>query len=74
MANSQSKIQNPKTQYHTGEYPQQKQPAPGVQSKMEPVPDCGEKSYKGSGRLQDRKAGDRGRFRDWTRCRHRLRA
>ncbi|WP_347114192.1 SDR family oxidoreductase [Leclercia sp. S52] len=56
MANSQSKIQNPKTQYHTGEYPQQKQPAPGVQSKMEPVPDCGEKSYKGSGRLQDRKA------------------
>ncbi|MBF4925166.1 SDR family NAD(P)-dependent oxidoreductase, partial [Cronobacter sakazakii] len=33
-----------------------KQPAPGIQAKMEPVPDCGEKSYKGSGRLQDRKA------------------
>ncbi|URN98638.1 SDR family oxidoreductase [Leclercia adecarboxylata] len=56
MANSQSKIQDPTTQYYTGEYPQQKQPAPGVQSKMDPVPDCGEKSYKGSGRLQDRKA------------------
>jgi len=56
MANSQSEIQNPTTQYYTGEYPQQKQPVPGVQSKMDPVPDCGEKSYKGSGRLQDRKA------------------
>ncbi|MEG1209588.1 MAG: SDR family oxidoreductase [Leclercia sp.] len=56
MAHSQSKIQNPTTQYYTGEYPQQKQPAPGVQCKMDPVPDCGEKTYKGSGRLQDRKA------------------
>jgi len=56
MANSQSKIQDPTTQYYTGEFPKQKQPIPGVQSKMDPVPDCGEKSYKGSGRLQDRKA------------------
>ena len=56
MANSQSEIQNPTTQYYTGEYPQQKQPVPGVQSTMDPVPDCGEKTYKGSGRLQDRKA------------------
>ncbi|PWD04979.1 hypothetical protein C4869_24270 [Salmonella enterica subsp. enterica serovar Anatum] len=39
-----------------GEYPKQKQPAPGVQAKMTPVPDCGEKSYVGSGRLKDRKA------------------
>lgn len=56
MANSQSKIQDPTTQYYTSDYPQQKQPAPGVQSKMDPVPDCGEQSYKGSGRLQERKA------------------
>ncbi|MCU6667070.1 MAG: SDR family oxidoreductase [Silvania sp.] len=56
MTTSQSKIQDPTTQYYTGEYPQQIQPAPGVQSKMDPVPDCGEKSYKGSGRLLDRKA------------------
>ncbi|MEI9482543.1 SDR family oxidoreductase [Enterobacter cancerogenus] len=56
MANHQTKMQDPTTQYHTGEYPKQKQPAPGVQSKMTPVPDCGEESYKGSGRLQDRKA------------------
>lgn len=56
MANNQTKIQDPTTQYYTGDYPKQKQPAPGVQSKMTPVPDCGEQSYKGSGRLQDRKA------------------
>ncbi|MCT4702637.1 SDR family oxidoreductase [Enterobacteriaceae bacterium H20N1] len=56
MANHQSKIQDPRNQYHTGEYPQQKQPAPGVQAKMDPVPDCGESSYVGSGRLKDRKA------------------
>ncbi|MDR9892723.1 SDR family oxidoreductase [Pseudenterobacter timonensis] len=56
MADNQTKIQDPTTQYHTGEYPKQKQPAPGVQAKMTPVPDCGEQSYKGSGRLQDRKA------------------
>lgn len=56
MANDQTKIHDPTTQYYTGEYPKQKQPAPGVQAKMTPVPDCGEKSYKGSGRLQDRKA------------------
>ncbi|NIY47824.1 SDR family oxidoreductase [Cedecea colo] len=56
MANHQSEIQDPRNQYHTGEYPQQKQPAPGVQSKMDPVPDCGESSYVGSGRLKGRKA------------------
>jgi NAD(P)-dependent dehydrogenase (short-subunit alcohol dehydrogenase family) len=51
-----SRRQSSTTQYYTGDYPQQKQPAPGVQSKMDPVPDCGEKSYKGSGRLHNRKA------------------
>ncbi|MEL4012856.1 SDR family oxidoreductase [Dryocola clanedunensis] len=56
MADQQSKIQDPRNQYYTGEYPKQKQPAPGVQSKMDPVPDCGESSYVGSGRLQGRKA------------------
>lgn len=51
-----SHLYDPTTQYYTGEYPKQKQPAPGVQAKMTPVPDCGEKSYVGSGRLKDRKA------------------
>ncbi|WP_426445946.1 SDR family oxidoreductase [Siccibacter colletis] len=56
MTNKQTEIQDPTTQYYTGEYPKQKQPAPGVQAKMDPVPDCGEKSYVGSGRLAGRKA------------------
>lgn len=56
MANNQTKMQDPTTQYYTGEYPKQRHPTPGVQSKMDPVPDCGENSYVGSGRLKDRKA------------------
>ncbi|AMO47168.1 hypothetical protein GA0061071_11481 [Kosakonia oryzendophytica] len=56
MATNQTKIQDPTTQYYAGDYPQQKQPYPGVQAKMDPVPDCGENSYVGSGRLKDRKA------------------
>ncbi|MDU2939755.1 MAG: SDR family oxidoreductase [Enterobacteriaceae bacterium] len=55
MPKNQTTPQDPTTQYHTGEYPKQKQPSPGVQAKMTPVPDCGEKSYVGSGRLKDRK-------------------
>jgi NAD(P)-dependent dehydrogenase (short-subunit alcohol dehydrogenase family) len=31
--------------------PPQQQEVPGVQSAMDPVPDCGEKSYRGSGKL-----------------------
>lgn len=56
MATNQTKIQDPTTQYYAGDYPQQKQPYPGVQAKMDPVPDCGENSYVGSGRLKDRRA------------------
>ena len=44
-----------------GKYPKppfnsQSQPWPGLASKMDPKPDHGEKSYKGSGRLAGRKA------------------
>jgi hypothetical protein len=31
--------------------PAQQQEVPGIQSKMTPVPDCGEESYQGSGKL-----------------------
>ena len=31
--------------------PAQQQEVPGIQSKMKPVPDCGEESYRGSGKL-----------------------
>lgn len=36
--------------------PKQQQEPPGLQSQMQPVPDCGEDSYRGSGRLQDKVA------------------
>lgn len=38
-------------QYPIPPFPKQSQPVPGSQAKMDPVPDCGETSYKGSGRL-----------------------
>jgi NAD(P)-dependent dehydrogenase (short-subunit alcohol dehydrogenase family) len=34
--------------------PAQQQEVPGIQSKMTPVPDCGEESYQGSGKLTDK--------------------
>jgi NAD(P)-dependent dehydrogenase (short-subunit alcohol dehydrogenase family) len=37
-------------------YPSQKQPMPGTTAKMDPRPDHGETSYKGSGRLRGMKA------------------
>lgn len=56
MDNIKKNLPNPLDQYYTGEFPLKKQSAPGLQSKMEPVPDCGEESYVGYGRLKDRKA------------------
>ncbi|MBF6348165.1 glucose 1-dehydrogenase [Nocardia flavorosea] len=37
-------------------FPEQQQEVPGVQSRMTPVPDCGEQSYRGSGKLTGRTA------------------
>jgi hypothetical protein len=37
-------------------YPNQKQPMPGSTAKMDPRPDHGETSYRGSGRLKGMKA------------------
>jgi NAD(P)-dependent dehydrogenase (short-subunit alcohol dehydrogenase family) len=37
-------------------FPEQQQNVPGVQAEMDPVPDCGERSYQGSGKLTGRKA------------------
>lgn len=37
-------------------FPQQTQPAPGEQDKMQPRPDCGEDSYRGADRLRDKVA------------------
>jgi NAD(P)-dependent dehydrogenase (short-subunit alcohol dehydrogenase family) len=37
-------------------FPSQKQPMPGLTNKMDPVPDHGERSYRGSGRLKGKRA------------------
>ncbi len=37
-------------------FPEQQQKPPGVQSAMDPVPDCGENSYRGSGRMRGKRA------------------
>ena len=47
---------DPTMKYPKPPYPGQSQPWPGLASKMNPRPDHGETSYKGSGRLMGRKA------------------
>ena len=37
-------------------FPGQQQTVPGVQAQMKPIPDCGENSYRGSGKLTGKKA------------------
>src|ERR1700723_401139 len=49
-------LQNPTDKYPKPPYRKQSQPWPGLASKMEPRPDHGETSYRGSGRLAGRKA------------------
>lgn len=49
-------LENPVTKYPKPPFDEQSQPWPGLASKMNPRPDHGEKSYKGSGRLLGRKA------------------
>src|SRR3954471_9947887 len=50
------KLEDPTTKYPKPPFKGQEQPWPGLASKMEPRPDHGEKSYKGSGLLSGRKA------------------
>ena len=50
------KLADPTSNYPKPPFKEQSQPWPGLASKMDPRPDHGEKTYKGSGRLQGRKA------------------
>jgi NAD(P)-dependent dehydrogenase (short-subunit alcohol dehydrogenase family) len=43
-------------QYPEPPFPRQTQPMPGLTAEMKPVPDHGEESYKGSGRLEAKRA------------------
>ncbi len=53
---NQYDMQDPTKQYPQPEFDEQPQSAPGLASEMNPKPDHGEHSYKGSGRLRGRKA------------------
>lgn len=52
----QYSMQDPKKQFPGPKFPGQSQPAPGLAKDMEPIPDQGEDTYKGFGRLKGRKA------------------
>lgn len=49
-------MQDPRHEFHREGYEKQQQEAPGLQSEMTPVPDAGEESYQGCGKLRGRKA------------------
>jgi NAD(P)-dependent dehydrogenase (short-subunit alcohol dehydrogenase family) len=49
-------LNDPRTRYPKPPFKEQSQPWPGLARDMDPLPDHGEKSYKGSGRLTGRKA------------------
>lgn len=46
---------DPRKLYHTGKFEKQDQETPALQTEMKPVPDCGEESYEGSGKLENRR-------------------
>lgn len=50
------RMQDPREQYPKPPFPAQPQPAPGLAAEMNPKPDHGEESYRGSGRLTGRRA------------------
>jgi NAD(P)-dependent dehydrogenase (short-subunit alcohol dehydrogenase family) len=53
---SEQQLRNPVDKYPKPPFKRQSQPWPGLASLMDPRPDHGESSYKGSGRLAGRKA------------------
>ncbi|MGE1564048.1 SDR family NAD(P)-dependent oxidoreductase, partial [Pantoea septica] len=55
MSNQNDKTLVP-VEFPKPSFPGQKQPVPGLASKMDPVPDHGETTYRGTGRLTGRKA------------------
>ena len=56
MTRDQYTFDNPVERYPNIHPPVQQQPEPGLQSLMQPVPDLGEETYRGTGRLEGRKA------------------
>lgn len=56
FAQAQDDLQDPRGKYPKPPFKKQSQPWPGLACRMEPPPDHGETSYRGSGRLHGRKA------------------
>lgn len=56
MENSQDFSQNPADAHPQPPFPKQDQPTPGTEDKLMPQADHGEASYKGSGKLEGKKA------------------
>src|ERR1700761_8644959 len=56
FAGQPAALDDPRDKYPPPPFKKQKQPWPGLACKMDPPPDHGEKSYRGSGRLLGRKA------------------
>jgi NAD(P)-dependent dehydrogenase (short-subunit alcohol dehydrogenase family) len=50
------RLEDPRTKHPKPPFPSQEQEPPGLEKEMEPRPDYGEKSYRGSGRLEGRRA------------------
>lgn len=53
---NQYQLQNPVTQYPKLKIPEQRQPEPGLDAKLQPKADHGEDTYEGTGRLKGRRA------------------
>ena len=56
MAQAAAQPADPTSKFTSKPFPEQRQKWPALQRDMRPVPDSGEASYRGSGRLQGRKA------------------
>lgn len=56
MEDHNNPLQDPASKYPRPPFPEQEQPWPGLTGGMDPLPDHGETSYRGSGRLRGRKA------------------
>jgi NAD(P)-dependent dehydrogenase (short-subunit alcohol dehydrogenase family) len=56
MSEDQTKQQDPVNQYPQPQFPEQQLEWPGLESQMDPRPDYGEETYRGSGRLEGKTA------------------
>ena len=53
--NDRTKLKDPRKLFYSDGFPQQDQETPALQDKMVPKPDCGEDSYVGNHKLENRR-------------------